>query len=666
MSEGKTSPLRKLKDAPDWVRRRFERFRDEAPSLTPIIKESTVVKAAGEPRPLILMRPGEFHALAYPFDKSAGRADHLRVLKADIDRDGGIVDLPFLTYGFDLDGRLGVYGHQGRHRTKLLIDEYGAEHTPSKFYADAYDTDPDSTTELEDVLWYRNPLDRPEWGSERALEMLNRQLEQVDGHKKIDSQKKTVTGKGRTLNFDSRRVFAEGGKVASPKTRTERGLAWLSRQIDEAYDDEGLLQAKDHKRGAAEAKRVKLLLRALAAQVAGVDGQGRLAMGERPGLIPNTIGMLSMGENESANREDRDNKITAGPGGEALREYGQIYDRAGEVMGVGQPEGLVDNLFDAGGTMFGQLPVPAAPVRRAGSALAEAVPYLARNLPVNKAVSGIGRGLGMVGEFFTPTVTPSAANYGVGTAIGGGLQSLDTPEETPDSRLTDMAIKYAGGGKVEALRKLLGMGPRPRVTAEQLDDDSAMVYNARTGTYKVYDARNRYIGDADVDTRMAELRARGMHRGARPMRKADGGKVGGLKKAVGYIGRSARKLANNPSEEARDKLAEKDSDLAMLRAKYGEKAVDAALDDFMRRTGGYAEGGQVGAGEQVNLEDAGVEAFEQIAKTLAALPKSPQADDLQRRYTILLQAIEDDSVDAQAAQAELQAILMELQALDGE
>jgi hypothetical protein len=82
-----------------------------------------------------------------------------------------------------------------------------------------------------------------------------------------------------------------------------------------------------------------------------------------------------------------------------------------------------DRFALAAGEMLGQVPMPAAWLRKLGSL---------------KTSSRIPKAAALATEYFTPVVDPKLANYAVGTAIGGGLRQLEGPEELdqalPDER----------------------------------------------------------------------------------------------------------------------------------------------------------------------------------------------------------------------------------------
>jgi hypothetical protein len=95
----------------------------------------------------------------------------------------------------------------------------------------------------------------------------------------------------------------------------------------------------------------------------------------------------------------------------------QIHQAVREDMGLRAPQGFAQNAQESMGVMLGQLPIPGKAVEQGAEAALEAPSVL------NRIAQGA--------EWFSPTVDPKVANYGIGALTGGVLGTLGDESPPP-------------------------------------------------------------------------------------------------------------------------------------------------------------------------------------------------------------------------------------------
>lgn len=269
----------------------------------------------------------------------------------------------------------------------------------------------------------------------------------LDGNHRVEAARRLgMTHTRAHVIHNKPRTYADGGHVGAtgswePETSTEHYLDLISHAADRATTALGV---DDPHQALAR------VAAGLGSQVLGLDDQGKVKLGARPGIINETLA-LPAGLSDLATGAARkfgplmdrymgtDVMNSSGAAGSAFgalgapmmgvqgvrgalglinaladkyepatwsREAEKTTDRAHEAvrraMGLAPPRGWVENLSEAGGTMLGQLPVGAA---RAGEGML-----------VKLAKSPV--------EWLGPTIRPSAKNYLAGTVAGGTLGKL--------------------------------------------------------------------------------------------------------------------------------------------------------------------------------------------------------------------------------------------------
>lgn len=113
-------------------------------------------------------------------------------------------------------------------------------------------------------------------------------------------------------------------------------------------------------------------------------------------------------------------------------------------LGLKDPRGFEQNMWESLGTMAGQIPVPATKAREAAGPLAREARELARTAGSSPI------------EFLLPTIEPKLENYLSGALAGGALGSLGSPDEKSLKDLVaEQPVAKAEGGSVKASVKPL-------------------------------------------------------------------------------------------------------------------------------------------------------------------------------------------------------------------
>ena len=189
-----------------------------------------------------------------------------------------------------------------------------------------------------------------------------------------------------------------------------------------------------------------------------VDDSGEAKWGGTPGIYYGTVGLPALADLAKEGTAPEWAK-------EADEKAGKIRSAVERTMGIEEPKGFPQHLARAAGEMVAQVPVPGAmmnKLRTAKLAVNEA-PSLKRKIALSPL------------EYFSPIVEvgkakPTAINYGVGTAFGGGLGygiekltddkpslgeliSKYGPNYGSEVRDVSKPQKFAGGGKATKLKQ---------------------------------------------------------------------------------------------------------------------------------------------------------------------------------------------------------------------
>jgi len=189
-----------------------------------------------------------------------------------------------------------------------------------------------------------------------------------------------------------------------------------------------------------------------------VDDSGEAKWGGTPGIYYGTVGLPALADLAKEGTAPEWAK-------EADEKAGKIRSAVERKMGIEEPKGFPQHLARAAGEMVAQVPVPGAmmnKLRTAKLAVNEA-PSLKRKIALSPL------------EYFSPIVEvgkpkPTAINYGVGTAFGGGLGygiekltddkpslgeliSKYGPNYGSEVRDVSKPKNFAGGGKATKLKQ---------------------------------------------------------------------------------------------------------------------------------------------------------------------------------------------------------------------
>jgi hypothetical protein len=189
-----------------------------------------------------------------------------------------------------------------------------------------------------------------------------------------------------------------------------------------------------------------------------VDDSGEAKWGGTPGIYYGTVGLPALADLAKEGTAPEWAK-------EADEKAGKIRAAVERKMGIEEPKGLPQHVARAAGEMAAQIPVPGAmmnKLRTAKLAVNEA-PSLKRKIALSPL------------EYFSPIVEvskpkPTAINYGVGTAFGGGLGygiekltddkpslgeliSKYGPNYGSEVRDVSKPKNFAGGGKATKLKQ---------------------------------------------------------------------------------------------------------------------------------------------------------------------------------------------------------------------
>jgi hypothetical protein len=190
-----------------------------------------------------------------------------------------------------------------------------------------------------------------------------------------------------------------------------------------------------------------------------VDDSGEAKWGGTPGIYYGTVGLPALADLAKEGTAPEWAK-------EADEKASKIRQAVEQKMKIGEPKGFPQHLARAAGEMAAQIPVPGAMMNKLRTA----------KLAVNEAPS-LKRKIALAPvEYFSPIVEvgkpkPTAINYGVGTAFGGGLgYGIDKLTEEKEPTLGELISKYgpnygsevrdvskpqkfAGGGKATKLKQ---------------------------------------------------------------------------------------------------------------------------------------------------------------------------------------------------------------------
>jgi len=197
-----------------------------------------------------------------------------------------------------------------------------------------------------------------------------------------------------------------------------------------------------------------------------VDDSGEAKWGGTPGIYYGTVGLPALADLAKEGTAPEWAK-------EADEKASKIRQAVEQKMKIGEPKGFPQHLARAAGEMAAQIPVPGAmmnKLRTAKLAVNEA-PSLKRKIALSPV------------EYFSPIVEvskpkPTAINYGVGTAFGGGLgYGIDKLTEEKEPTLGELISKYGPnyGSEVRDVskpQKFAGGGKAKKRKISLEDDDS--------------------------------------------------------------------------------------------------------------------------------------------------------------------------------------------------
>lgn len=238
-----------------------------------------------------------------------------------------------------------------------------------------------------------------------------------------------------------RNEYAKGGEV-----KRKNALKALSDIVALAAMTPGVTQIAPGK-----PKRAQLFAQGVLSQLYGLDEEGEPAflggssLDHWPGLVDEILALPTI----------LPEKYVPEASNRASERLERLNELIHEDMGLGAAEGITENMYNAAGVMAAQIPTGGASAAKTG---------VTRFLPKAR------RAVGNVLEWFTPTVNKTPGSYITGTAVGGGLNSLESPaDETEGVRpvskydrggsvgadMARMKGKYAAGGKAQGAVKAI-------------------------------------------------------------------------------------------------------------------------------------------------------------------------------------------------------------------
>jgi len=238
----------------------------------------------------------------------------------------------------------------------------------------------------------------------------------------------------------------------------------------------------------------------------GVNDRGEAEWGSTPGIYYGTVGLPALADLAKEGTAPEWAR-------EADEKAGKIRKAVERKMQIDEPKGFSEHLARAAGEMVAQVPVPGAMMNKLRTA----------KLAVNEAPS-LKRKIALAPlEYFSPIVEvgkakPTAINYGVGTAFGGGLgYGLEKLSENADKQEALRALiskygpgsgteehnisKYSKGGDVEADDdRIPDMPPNPT----EADQAEFMRKLKRYQDKDYWKRRGKNSADEDNTPRMLE------------------------------------------------------------------------------------------------------------------------------------------------------------------
>lgn len=160
-------------------------------------------------------------------------------------------------------------------------------------------------------------------------------------------------------------------------------------------------------------------------------------------------------------------------------------------MGLGAPEGLVENGLDALGTMAGQLPIPGSNMKR-----------LSQLLDRSKLLKGAKKIVGPAAEWFSPSVDPTNLhNYTKGAGVGGALGAAGSALGARATQAQNERFMH------DAMKEVL----RDEAQGTDADDDAALAEAGYAeggkvrGALELINKLRRSTDSTDIATRKAAL-----------------------------------------------------------------------------------------------------------------------------------------------------------------